>query len=342
MKTNDAPLGERSSDQRVSPALIVIPCLNEEAHIRATLESLMPQALQLGARIVVADGGSTDGTRRIVADEQSRNPVVTLIDNPQRIQSAAVNRAVALYGEETEYLIRIDAHAVYPPDYCATLIEEAERSGADSVVVTMKTLGSGLFQQATAAAQNSLLGNGGSRHRKESSAGWTDHGHHALMRIAAFRAVGGYDETFSHNEDAELDFRLNEAGYRIWLTDRTAMSYFPRDTAAGLFRQYVSYGRGRARNVVKHRIVPKLRQMLPLMITPILIGALLAVFNWIALLPALLWALLCIGYGAAIAVRQRKPYGPLIGFSAMIMHVGWSLGFWLQLLAPGKIGRKTA
>ena len=37
---------------------------------------------------------------------------------------------------------------------------------------------------------------------------WADHGHHALMRISAFRAVGGYDESFSHNEDAELDYRL--------------------------------------------------------------------------------------------------------------------------------------
>ena len=41
------------------------------------------------------------------------------------------------------------------------------------------------------------------------------------MRIAAFRAVGGYDESFSHNEDAELDYRLRQAGYRIWMTDKT-------------------------------------------------------------------------------------------------------------------------
>ena len=33
------------------------------------------------------------------------------------------------------------------------------------------------------------------------------------MRIAAFRGVGGYDESFSHNEDAELDYRLRQAGY---------------------------------------------------------------------------------------------------------------------------------
>ena len=48
------------------------------------------------------------------------------------------------------------------------------------------------------------------------------------MRVAAFRAVGGYDESFSHNEDAELDYRLRAAGYRIWMTDKTFMVYYPR------------------------------------------------------------------------------------------------------------------
>ncbi|TKB30341.1 MAG: glycosyltransferase, partial [Mesorhizobium sp.] len=46
-------------------SLIVIPCLNEAAHIGALVHELRPAAERLGARIVVADGGSTDGTRAI-------------------------------------------------------------------------------------------------------------------------------------------------------------------------------------------------------------------------------------------------------------------------------------
>ena len=37
----------------------------------------------------------------------------------------------------------------------------------------------------------------------------------------AFKAIGGYDDTFSHNEDAELDNRLTDAGFRIFLTARS-------------------------------------------------------------------------------------------------------------------------
>jgi hypothetical protein len=73
------------------------------------------------------------------------------------------------------------------------------------------------------------------------------------MGIAAFRAVGGYDESFSHNEDAELDFRLRQAGFRIWMTDKTVMTYYPRASVLPLFRQYLGYGRGRAKNILKHR-----------------------------------------------------------------------------------------
>jgi succinoglycan biosynthesis protein ExoA len=33
-----------------------------------------------------------------------------------------------------------------------------------------------------------------------------------------------------------------------------------------------------------------------------------------------------------MAVSQRNPYGPLVGFSAMVMHLAWSAGFWLHIL----------
>lgn len=319
--------------------LIVIPCLNEEEHIGPLLDALARQAETIDARIVVADGGSIDATRAIVGAKADGNRRIALLHNPMRIQSAGINAAVAAFGDGIDCMVRVDAHGTYPDDYCLRLVEEAARTGAASVVVSMKTMGTGIFQRATAEAQNSRLGNGGSLHRSGGGGGWVDHGHHALMRIEPFRAVGGYDETFSHNEDAELDFRLRKAGYRIWMTGRTTMTYYPRDTVGGLFRQYLSYGRGRAMNVMKHRVVPKIRQMLPLMVVPVLVLATFSVFSWLALVPAAVWAFACLGYGLALAVRQGRAQGALVGISAMIMHVGWSLGFWLQLLSGGRGGK---
>ncbi|MGZ9723752.1 MULTISPECIES: glycosyltransferase family 2 protein [Rhizobium] len=319
-----------SGDMR---CIIVIPCLNEEKHIEPLIGKLGQALDDLDARIVVADGGSTDRTREIVGDIAERDPRVLLLDNPKRLQSAAINLAMEVFGEDYEYFIRIDAHGDYPVDYCQTLVQEAGATGADSVVVAMRTMGFSAFQKATAVAQNSKLGNGGSKHREGAKGHWAEHGHHALMRVSAFRSVGGYDETFSHNEDAELDYRLHKAGYRIWLTDKTAMTYYPRASVPTLFKQYLGYGRGRARNILKHRSMPSPRQMLPLAVVPIFIGAFLAVLNWIAVIPVGLWAVACIAYGFWIALGHRNPYGPLAAISAMVMHFAWSMGFWMEVFS---------
>ncbi|TPJ73264.1 glycosyltransferase family 2 protein [Mesorhizobium sp. B2-7-1] len=321
--------------------LIVIPCLNEAAHIGGLLDQLRPAAAQLGGRIVVADGGSDDGTQAIVEKVVAQDPRVILLANPKRLQSAAINLAVATLGEGADYLIRIDAHGGYPDDYCDRLVEEALATGADSVVVSMLTAGTGAVQKAVAAAQNSKLGTGGSKHRHMSEGEWVDHGHHALMRIAAFKDVGGYDESFSHNEDAELDYRLRQAGYRIWMSGRTQMVYYPRSTLKSLYFQYLGYGRGRARNVLKHRMVPKVRQMIPLLVAPVVLLALFSFVHWLAAVPFLLWAAVCLGYGLATAIRQRNASIALAGVSAMVMHFGWSVGFWQQLLTP-RSQRKVA
>lgn len=318
--------------------LIIVPTLNESRHIGALLDALSVEAEVLGARIVVADGGSFDGTPDIVRAKVAQSRRIELIHNPRRIQSAAINLAVAEFGAEMDYLIRIDAHGAYPPDYCRRLVAEAEERGVASVVVPMTTIGHAAFQKAVATAQNSSIGTGGSAHRTGKTGMEVDHGHHALMRIDAFRAVGGYDETFRCNEDAELDFRLRAAGHTIWLTDRTGMTYFPRSTMSGLFRQYFAYGGGRAANILKHRMRPRLRQLAPLAIAPVVLLATLSIWHWAFLIPLTLWGVVCIALGMAAARRHFPEQGvplwisPLVGWAAMIMHFAWSSGFWLHLL----------
>ena len=318
-------------------ALLVVPCLNEERHIEGLLAQL--RRVAGSALIVVADGGSTDATLAILARHEGNDPRVRVLHNPRRIQSSAINLAVERFGAGRDVLVRIDAHCLYPDDYLAVLLAERERTGADAVVVSMDTRGEGGVQAANAAAQNSRLGNGGAPHRAGGDGRWVDHGHHALMSLDAFRAVGGYDETFAHNEDAELDHRLRRAGRRIWLTARTRALYVPRDTLGGLFRQYRNYGRGRARNVLKHRLVPRVRQALPLLVAPAAgLGVLGAIALWplpplglVLLAPVALWAAMCLGGGLWLAARARRASLALAGVSAMVMHFAWSLGFWRQI-----------
>jgi succinoglycan biosynthesis protein ExoA len=323
----------------LNDVLVVIPCLNEEAHLLGLLDTLLKDAE--GALIVVADGGSTDRSLEIAADQASSTPNVVLLHNQRRLQSAAINLAVAQFGEGRRWLVRVDAHCDYPTGYIRGLVEAAQRHDASSVVVPMSTVGVGCFQRGVAAAQNSVLGTGGSAHRMASTGRFVDHGHHALFTLADYGKAGGYDENFSHNEDAELDQRLAAIGARLWLEPSLTITYYPRRTPGALFRQYLKYGEGRARTIQRHKPPIKPRQLAPLIVAPAVAAlillplAWLSPLAWIFALPAASWAALCLTYGALLGVKQKSVCVGLSGVAAMVMHLAWSCGF-LRQIALGK------
>jgi succinoglycan biosynthesis protein ExoA len=320
--------------------LIVIPCLNEAGFIGGLLDQLLADRDAEGALIVVADGGSTDRTREIVSARAASEPRLRLLDNPKRIQSAAINLAVVRFGAGRRWLVRIDAHAGYPEAYVSRLLAAACSAAAASVVVPMITQDhGGCFQVAAAAAQNSPLGTGGSAHRHAGRSDWVDHGHHALFELEAFVAIGGYDEGFSHNEDAELDARLTRAGGRIWLAGDIPIVYYPRSAPGPLFRQYFKYGEGRAKTRRRHSAPLKLRQMAPLAVAPACLLALLSLLSWPLFwplaLPALAWAAAALGFGLLLGLKRKQACAAGAGAAAMIMHFAWSLGYLRQaVLGP--------
>lgn len=334
---SEASVGFGAGDH--ADVLIVIPCLNEQTHLPGLLDALLHDAR--GALVVVADGGSSDASRSIVAQRMLRHANLRLLDNPKRIQSAGVNLAAQLFGGGRRWLVRVDAHCDYPANYVDRLKTPATARGADAVSVPMVSRGRACFQIAAAAAQNSVLGTGGSPHRHLSAGRWVDHGHHALFDLARFLEAGGYDEAFSHNEDAELDRRLRDRGARIWLEPAAAITYYPRSALLPLLHQYRNYGRGRARNLARHPDRMKLRQILPLGVVPAILlaplGLALGAMYPAALLlalPAAVWIVATLAGGVALGLRSPAPCAMVAGCAALAMHAGWGFGFvteWLRL-----------
>lgn len=307
---------------------VAVPALNEERYVARALLSLSRISDAIDYEILVLDGGSTDFTVRIVEELAARNPRIRLVVNERRIQSAAVNKAAAIADSRARYLVRADCHADYDPGFIESCVAALERRGAASVVVPMKTVGVTCFQKAVAMAQNSRLGNGGAAHRLAGASRFVDHGHHAAFRRDAFLAVGGYDEAFTHNEDAELDVRLRRAGSRIWLNADAAVSYYPRSTITALARQYFQHGRGRASTILKHRTTPKLRQLLPLAAVVFgLLGLGLALVDSLFLLVPVLYVSAALLAGAFLAVRHASPCAVASGLAALVMHTSWAVGF---------------
>jgi len=331
----------RAPASRSDKALVVIPCLNEREHLAKLVDAVLQDSPALDVLVVIADGGSSDGTLEIARDLARDNPRVRLVCNPRRIQSAGVNLAARSFGDGRRWLVRLDAHAGYPKNYISTLIDEARHTGAASVVVSMISAGHACFQRAAATAQNSVLGAGGAAHRRQGKAAFVDHGHHALFELKRFLELGGYDEALSHNEDAEFDVRLTRSGGKIWLTRAVNIVYFPREKPVQLYRQYVNYGRGRASTIMRHRMRPKLRQMLPACVLPSILALICSPWYPILLLPVAAWTMCCLLFGASLGVQQRTRCAFASGAAAIIMHLGWSIGFWSEVakgVALRKIG----
>lgn len=324
--------------------LIVVPALNEARSIEACLRSLLQGDPRLAeADVVVADGGSRDRTRAIVTGLSALFPRLSLIRNPERLQSAGINRAVREVARpHHRILVRADAHALYPPGYAMRVADLVSEMGTASVVVPMDSRGSGCFQRAAAWIVDTPLGSGGSAHRGGQRSGEVDHGHHAGMDLGWFRQVGGYDPSFSHNEDAELDHRLRAEGGRIWLAADLRLDYHMRATPRALARQYWNYGRGRARTVRKHGLRPRLRQIAPAVNLVLLaLGALMmlaglvagsgAIFAIGAIWP-LLYLFVLVAGSLWMALRHRSPCGLLAGLALAAMHLPWGAGFLTGLL----------
>ena len=314
----------------VSEIVVVVPALNEERHIVACLESLLCHDPDL--TVIVADGGSTDRTRDLVIGLTARFPNLRVHHNPARLQSAGINGAVAALATPAHRIVvRCDAHAQYFTGFVKAVAAALDNQGVGSVVVPMDSVGDTGFGRAAAWIVDKPLGSGGSAHRGGQTSGPVDHGHHAGMDLGWFRRIGGYDPTFSHNEDAEYDHRLLQAGGSIWMQSDIRLNYVMRPTFQTLARQYWLYGRGRARTVLKHRMRPKLRQLIPAinligMVVALILGL---VWPWALVWPLAYISALVLVSGAGI--RAIGTDGAWAGPALFAMHNFWAAGFLRQI-----------
>ena len=317
-------------------ASIVMPALNEEAYIADAIRSITPRDGEgFDYEILILDGGSSDRTVPIVENLAVGNPRIRVINNERRSQAAAMNIAARAADARSDLLVRADCHADYPPGFVGKCIETMRAKDVASVVVSMNTHGKTCLQRAIAAAQNSVIGNGGSAHRVAGRSGYVDHGHHAAFDRRDFVELGGYDESFTHNEDAEFDVRLVRSGRRIYLSD-VSITYFPRSDFVSLARQYFNFGWGRANTIIKHRARPKLRQIMPLLVLVGCSGALLmSIVHHLFLLPVGLYAGACIGWGLVAAYRQGDTCLSASGPAAMVMHLSWGVGAAARIIRAG-------
>lgn len=314
---------------------IAVPCWNEEKHIEACVEDIFSQDYPADRiEVLIGDGMSTDRTREILARLGERHPNLRVIDNPRRLQAAAMNSMIE--AAKGEVIVRMDVHARYASDYVTRCVEVLEETGAVNVGGAQRAIAETFFQRALCAALESPLGMGGAKYRSADAEGFVDTIFLGAFKKEIFAEVGNYDPNAITNEDAELNQRILDAGKKLYLSRKIVVQYYPRDSFKGLAKQYYKYGVGRARTLLKHRTFPTPRPALPFLM--VVGGVTLLVVPGLRKFAPFAFGL----YGTAIAVeavRMSLRHGllltPLVAAIFPVLHVAHGVGFATGLMRYG-------
>jgi glycosyltransferase involved in cell wall biosynthesis len=334
---------------------VVIPCLNEAAFIDATLAALAAQE-DPGEpfEVVVADGGSTDGTRDLLQEWSERDPRFRWIDNPDRITPVAMNRGIRAARGET--VVIFGAHARCDSDFLQRNAE-ALRAHPESGCVggTVSQIHGTPTARRIGMALSTPFGVGDARFRTGGLAGHVDTVAFGAYRRAALEEIGLFDETLVRNQDDELNFRLLEAGWRIWFDPRIRSSYFVRSSYRRLWAQYRQYGYWKVFVNRKHGTVTTARQVVPALFLLLLaVLTVLAVADVAGVLPTVwhrlpvlmwasaagLWGAGAVASAAIQADRIRDIPGTVWAFACI--HGGYGGGYWEGILHFLLLRRKPA
>lgn len=316
--------GRSSSWPAVS---VVMPVLNEERHLRDAVDQVLAQDYAGEFELVMAIGPSKDRTEEIAAALVAANGGrVRTVPNPTGTTPAALNTAIAAarYG----FVVRVDGHALFPPDYVRTAIEVLAETGADNVGGVMAAEGVTNFERAVARAMTSPFGVGNAPFHTGGAPGPVDTVYLGAFRRSALDRVGGYDQAYLRAQDWEMNLRIRQTGGVVYFTPRLRVAYRPRPTLRALARQYLDYGRWRRMVIRKHPGTANLRYLAPpTMLVAVVGGLVAAVFWW----PALI---LPVGYlaavlGASALTAKGLPLRAALSLPVVYatMHLAWGLGF---------------
>lgn len=308
------------------PVSVIMPILNEEAHLAEAVGSVLAQDYPGGMEVVVAVGPSRDRTREVAGELAATDARVVVVDNPTGRTPDGLNAALAATSHEV--VVRMDGHGALSRGYVRRAVEVLEETGAANVGGLMLAEGLAPTQQAVAIAMRSPLGIGGARFHVGGEAGPAETVYLGVFRREWLHRVGGYDPAYARAQDWEMNHRIRKAGGVVWFTPELTVTYRPRASLGELARQFYRTGRWRRQVMKQHPETVSVRYLAPpAAVVAVLAGA-VAGLAWRPL-----WVL-PLGYAASVTlggawIARDQPAGVVARMPVVLatMHLTWGAGF---------------
>ena len=218
---------------------VIATVLNERDTIERLLTSLDGQTRRPD-EVVIADGGSTDGTLSILNSWASSESLpLRVIETPGANISEGRNAAIS--AATGALIATTDAGVRLEDDWLERLLAPFDREGTGQVI----SIVSGwfvpdpqtLFEAAMGATVLPQL-------RDVNPETFLPSSRSVAFRKAAWEACGGYPEWLDYCEDLIFDLRLRDL-YRSFAFAPDAVVHFrPRGSLKAFFKQYYQYARG--------------------------------------------------------------------------------------------------
>ena len=225
-------IGVADERQTGEPPLIsvVVPVRNGMPWVEHQLRALAAQQIGVDWEVVVAENGSDDGTRSCVQRWSERCPRIRLVDASAR-RGAGAARNIGVRAARGRLLAFCDADDVVRPGWLASM----SRALADADLVA------GVFDfSALDGVPTSIPVPAATR-----QLGFLPFalGANLAVRREAFEAVQGFCEELSPEEDVDLCWRLQLAGYRFAVTSDAIVEKRERAGVRPMLRAAWAYGR---------------------------------------------------------------------------------------------------
>lgn len=304
---------------------------NEIHSIERCLQSVLKQNYpQDKIEILVVDGLSTDGSRKIVLGLLKTHKNIHLLENPKRRTPISLN--IGIKNSTGDVIIILGAHTKLHESFIQLNIKYMQEKDVKCTGGTQINIGDTYIQKAIGYAMGSPFGIPSAPYRFRKKEQFVDTVVYAAYKKELFNEIGLFDENLIISEDAEFNWRIRQAGYKIFYSPKIKTYYYPRENILKLIKQLFHYGILRVNVIKKHIDAIKLIHLLPMLFillsfSLIIMGISHSIYLKVLAIIWLLYLSCIIIVSFITGFKVHIKYFPLLPIIFLSIHISWGIGF---------------